>query len=141
MLSKIWLREIFGRRNHPQGHKTPRARKARKLQSLLPQCEPLEVRFQPACNFNGVDTIFHIGGTGNDNAELKISGVTTNVFCEGAFKGSTTKTTLFVNLGGPFNSLTVNDSAFTGADTYTITSGQVKIASFSYTANYSNVQN
>jgi hypothetical protein len=97
-----------------------------------PALEPLESRYAPSCSFNASTHV--LTGTGNDAAEMRISGATTSLYCNSTFIANTgsTNVTLTYNGGSGVNSLLLNDSAFSGGDDYHIFPSEMDIASIGF---------
>src|SRR5262245_28184262 len=132
----LMLRKFTGLGRHVR-NRLPKARRGR------PRLEALESRYAPACTFNPSTGVL-TGDGGNNVALFKIvgGGTTTDVSCDGTFFGNTTLTNLTFNGAGGSDSLTVDDTGFSGGDTYSVSDVKVTIASFSYNANFSSsVQN
>ncbi len=94
----------------------------------------------PACTFNSSTGV--ISGTSNNAAQLRISGTSTNIYCNSTFIANTPLLNLTFNAGTGANSLTVDDVLYGYGDTYYISDTQVRIPSFAYTVNFNaNVTN
>jgi hypothetical protein len=101
----------------------------------------LELRYAPSCTFD--PSTGTITGTGQDSVELRISGTSTDIYCDNTILAHTALTKLAFKAGGSSNSLSVDDSAYGGGgrgDSYFITDHQVKIPSFGYLVTFTNVQ-
>src|SRR5262249_21592617 len=117
MFSKLF--SLSRDRQNPR-RKSSRGSRARNPQRVVLWCERLERRLTPCTVTIGNPTT--VTNINNDDVVLNTHGGTSvEIFCNGVSKGTDTSHTINLTTTGGTNKFTLDDSAFGGNDTYSIT--------------------